>query len=146
MGKQRYFLLVIMALVSGLVGGMISNQLLVDRPAFAGLDNTITAEKFVLADKGGIRGLWATDKGGNVSLTLKSTVGDIVLIAGDQGNLLRIDAGSGTVGLQVEDNRAGLFLIDRNGTKRGEFNLQGSKVTSKLMGNAGQVLWSAPKN
>ena len=58
---------------------MISGQLLIDRPAFAGTGKIITAEKFVLVDKGGVRGLWATDKDGNVSLTMKSTVGDIVL-------------------------------------------------------------------
>jgi len=143
-GKKRYCLLVMLALVSGLVGGMISGQLLIDRPAFAGTENIITAEKFVLADKGGVRGLWATDKDGNVSLTMKSTVGEIVLIAGDQENLLRIVAGGGTVGLHVEDTKAGLFLIDRNRRKRAEIALEGLTVKSKLMGNAGQVLWNAP--
>ena len=144
MGKKRCCLLVMLALVSGLIGGMISGQLLINRPAFAATEKTITAEKFLLVDKEGIRGLWATDKDGKVSLTMKSPVGDIVLVAGGQKNLLRVVAGGGTVGLQVEDQKAGLFLVDRNGRKRAEITLDGLTVRSRLMGNAGQDLWRAP--
>jgi hypothetical protein len=79
-----------------------------------------------------------------VSLTMNSKAGKISLIAGDQGNLLRIDARVGTMGLRVEDKKAGLFLIDRNNRERAEITLDGLTVSARLMGNAGQVLWGKP--
>ena len=75
MSKKRSSLTVILALVSGLAGGMISSQLSVGKPVFAKTDRIITAEKFVLVDKGGVRGYWTTGKDGNVSLTMTSKVG-----------------------------------------------------------------------
>ena len=134
----------ILALVSGLAGGMISSQLSVGKPVFAKTDRIITAEKFVLVDKGGVRGYWTTGNDGNVSLTMTSKVGKISLVAGEQENLLRIDAGAGTVGLRVEDKIAGLFLTDRNNRERAEISLEGLTVSARLMGNAGQVLWKKP--
>ena len=135
---------VILALVSGLVGGMISSQLSAGKPVFAEKERMITAEKFVLADKGGVRGYWTTGNDGKVSLTMNSKVGEISLVAGDQENLFRIDAGAGTVGLRVEDKKAGLFLIDRNNRERAEISLKGLTVSARLIGNAGQVLWGKP--
>ena len=144
MNKERSSLTVILALVCGLVGVMISNQLSVDKPVFAETEKIITAEKFVLVDKGDVRGYWTTDNDGNVSLTMNSKVGKISVVAGDQENLLWLDARVGTVGLRVADKTAGLLLIDRNNRKRGEIALDGLTVAARLMGNAGQVLWGKP--
>ena len=81
MSKKRSSFTVILALVSGLAGGMIASQLSADKPVFAKTEKIITAEKFVLVDKEGVRGYWTTGNDGNVSLIVNSKVGRISIVA-----------------------------------------------------------------
>lgn len=112
MSKKQYFLLAVLVVISGLIGGGLSNWLFLEKSAFA--TKTAQSENFIVTEE-----LRIVDKSGRERLTLGlNTKGNPRIVIWNINN----NRSSMTLGMDKEGN-PGLTFWDKNGIGRASFSL-----------------------
>lgn len=167
MEKGHYGLILVVALIAGFVGGFISHQLFMDRPAFAEKQpmhqKVVRGEQFDLVDRSGkIRGSWNVSKDGDPMLILFDNTGTprFTLTVAREGACLSLNNKGGVPCANLLETKFGSVLrfFDENGsmhvglgmdTNEGPYlSLRDKSGLLKglidLCGEDGRPVWSAP--
>ncbi len=137
--------MVILALVAGLLGGVVSSQLLIGQPAFAMIDKLFIAENFMLKDqKGRIRGIWTTEQDGTARLKMESDTGSIVLLNHNDGSSLSVTGRLGVTTITTSKDGIGLKVYDKELKRRLGIGLDETGASATLLAQDGRVIWKAP--
>lgn len=125
MGKERLLSFSI-ALLAGLLGGILSTRFLAASPAVADTAKSITAESFYLVDHSGTRLADIAESGGGATITL-------------------YDHGGATISLHSTGGVSGLSLFDHHATMRAAFDVEhDGSPTLKFYNSAGDLTKKLP--
>lgn len=144
MKRRDYFLMIVLTLIAGLLGGALFNWIMVDKTAYA--QGAFPHEKMLEAEE-----LRLVDKDGNVlaALAASSDTGEPFLIIYDKNKKYRTMLGlvDGTARLVLRDSDANTRLAlggtELISTRKGaeEHRAESSLV---MFNKEGKVIWSAP--
>lgn len=145
MNKKQYSLMLALALVAGLTGGMVSSWFLAGQPAFAMIDKSFIAETFMLKDqKGRIRGIWTTEQDGTTRLKMESDTGSIVLLTHNDGISISAIGVLGVTTITTTNDVAGLEVYDKELRGRVGIGLDNTGPRAALLAKSGKEIWRAP--
>jgi hypothetical protein len=145
MNKKQYSLMLVLALVAGLVGGVVSSQFFVGQPAFAMIEKSFIAQNFMLKDeKGRIRGIWTIEQDGTARLKMESDTGTIVLLTNNEGSSVTVTGSQGLTTITTTNDGTGLEVYDKTLTGRVGIGLDSTGASAALLAKDGKVIWQAP--
>ncbi len=124
--RKEGFVSFSMALLAGLLGGILATRFLSPTPAVADTARSITAESFYLVDRSGTRLADITGSGGGSTMTL-------------------YDHGGATISLHSTGGVSGLSMFDHHGRMRAAFDVEHDGMpTLKFYNSAGQLTKKLP--
>lgn len=174
MTKKQYSLMLVLALVAGLVGGVVSSQFLVGQPAFAEKrhEKVIMSQMFALVDENGqfrgefgltptgvslsliegkeVRASLALRPDGTIGLGFRDNDGEFrfILSVTAEATLFDILAGEkGGIQMAYDKNTGvqSLAFIDKSGRGRAVFALKPDGAPKiAFQDEKGNVIWQAP--
>jgi hypothetical protein len=156
MGNKQGWTVGVVAIVSGMAGGVLGSYLFTARPVVASerapAAKVLRAQALSIVDEAGAeRAVIKVEPDGLVRLSLFSKRGERrvaigVLGDGEPAIGLFDSAGRPRIGLNVPlDDSAGVRLVDQSGKSRLRLGqLENGDTTVDLMDDRGNVIWSAP--
>jgi hypothetical protein len=169
MENKQYGVVVILAIVAGFIGGVVSSQMLTTPPVFAQKSSDpskfIKAQKFIVVGEDGTElGGWGSIGNNEVTFFLGKTGkgGPRIVMHSDEtvcglainnkkGDWLNLSPGQITVKGVTGDGLllttlgyTGLAIIDPSETPRAFFGKDQDKVIIDVRSKSGKRIWSAP--
>src|SRR5712692_8737214 len=150
MSKKQYGVVLVVAVVAGLVGSVVSSWFLMGSPVFAQKapqhEKVLQAEKFEVVDRDGkLRAVLGTDPSGSVNLLLYDRAGKQgagqfgMLPNGNSGLLLYDQAGKIRATLQLLDGEPSLDLSGKDEKPRVQLFTTDGEPRLRLLDQAGKL-------
>lgn len=163
MNKKQHTLTVVLALVAGLVGGIISSQLLIDQPVYAekkpAHEKLVRTEKLEIVDEEGKVYARLKQEGGMAFMRLQSDKNFVnFMVSRNLAMMAIVEQDSSMMNVVVDESGPSLSMFDSGQKRRiravlGTTELKNYRTGSTetrapsslvLFDEEGNVTWSAP--